>query len=334
MRVGTIMSCPPALFAQHLGRMINDNCSVVYSPDNIPQLPAGYDDHPICTRRFEQIAHLLLAEGLLQATDFWQPRPCTQQELQQIHDDDYLHNLHKLLPQALCLPAAALPSLDQLEAEILTPFRRMTAGTTLATLLAITKGNSVHIGGGFHHAHHDFGHGFCLYGDIPLAVATIRQAGWSGKVLIVDTDAHQGDGNHAFFAADASVLTISMHRGDIFPFQKYCADVDIPVHASLDPELYLAILQHHLQHAMENFQPDLVFHIAGADVLQDDPLAGLGFSAENVISRDLLVYNACRNHVVPFVHLLAGGYSPNAAQVQARSIGTILIAAMSSRLAA
>ena len=71
-------------------------------------------------------------------------------------------------------------------------------------------------------------------------------------------------------------------------------------------------------------QPQLVVHVAGADVLFDDPLAGLSVSAEGLVSRDLRLLDMARSRDIPLVHTLAGGYGPSAAVAQSRSVEAML----------
>jgi len=204
------------------------------------------------------------------------------------------------------------------------PFRRAAGGTAVAAAAAREHGLGVNLGGGFHHARPDMGHGFCILNDVALAIHEQRQAGLTGPILIIDTDAHQGDGNHRFFADDASVVTFSIHEGSLFPIPKIPGDLDVELYAGTEDDEYLDQLALHLPALLDEHQPVMVFHVAGSDVLHDDPLTGLALTVDGLVRRDLLVTREVRSREIPLVHVLAGGYGPSSAEAQARSVAAIL----------
>jgi histone deacetylase 11 len=69
-----------------------------------------------------------------------------------------------------------------------------TEGSILASCLAIDMGWAVNLSGGFHHASWDKGEGFCIYPDISLAVHYLKTRRGIKKIMIIDLDAHQGNG--------------------------------------------------------------------------------------------------------------------------------------------
>lgn len=96
-----------------------------------------------------------------------------------------------------------------------------TAGTVAATLAALEDGIAANLAGGTHHAFPGRGLGFCVLNDIAVAVEQLRALGRNPEqILIVDTDAHQGNANHAYFRDDPSVFTYSIHVGKKDPFKK------------------------------------------------------------------------------------------------------------------
>jgi histone deacetylase 11 len=228
------------------------------------------------------------------------------------------------LSEAMDMTVPGFMSPAAIDARLLAPFRRAVGGTVAAARGALAHGLGINLGGGFHHARPAAGGGFCVYNDVAAALHALRADGWRGRALIVDTDAHQGDGNHAFFADDPQVFSLSLHQGGIFPVPKLHGDADITFDGGADDGELLAALEAALAPALEDFRPDLVFHVAGSDVLGDDPLAGLAMSVEGLVRRDLLVTGAVRGRGIPLVHLLAGGYGPSSARAQARSVAALL----------
>lgn len=119
--------------------------------------------------------------------------------LRDVHSPEYLDALHsrsaKVAEVTELAPLALLPHM-LLERALLTPMRAHVAGTALAAALALSHGWAINLGGGMHHAHADAGGGWCCYADITLALRRVRAAsgGAVRRVLLVDLDAHQGNG--------------------------------------------------------------------------------------------------------------------------------------------
>ena len=75
-------------------------------------------------------------------------------------------------------------------------------GSTIAAARdALTDGVAAALGGGMHHASHRLGRGYCTFNDVAIAIAALRADGLAHRVLILDLDVHQGDGNAEFYAA-------------------------------------------------------------------------------------------------------------------------------------
>jgi len=282
--------------------------------------------HPADVFRSDRIAKDLLRSGLLKREDFLVPAPATNEQLAAVHDPAYLESLLRadVLASALEVPVPGAFGPKTLERRVLLPFRRATGGTIEVARHAREGGLGINLGGGYHHARPDLGHGFCIYNDVATAVAVLRAEGFDGHVVIVDTDAHQGDGNHAAFAGDESVTTFSMHQGDLFPDPKIPGDLDHPLPAGVGDDEFVRILDERLTELFALRPPDLVFHVAGSDVLDDDPLTGLALTPEGLVTRDLVVARHARSAGAGLVHLLAGGYGPSAARAQGASIQALL----------
>ena len=261
--------------------------------------------HPADASRYDKVAAHLVGEGLVGEDDFAIPAPASDVELGRVHDASYLAQLDDAasLSRALELTVPSILGPEAVERRVLTPFRLAAGGTVVAGRAALEHGVGINLGGGFHHARPTMGHGFCVYGDVALAVATLREEGFSGPVLIVDTDAHQGD---------------------IFPSPKLPGDEDVALSAGTDDEAFLGELERSLARLVEEVQPELVVHVAGSDVLRDDPLAGLALSVEGLVERDLMVFRAARSAGAAYLHTLAGGYGPSSAKAQGRSVAAIL----------
>jgi histone deacetylase 11 len=261
----------------------------------------------------------------MEEEDFLVAEPVSEALLARVHDADYLAGLHdpRLLSRALEVEVPGVLR-RAIPRRVLEPFRTATGGTVAAARAALEHGVGINLGGGYHHARPALGHGFCIYNDVAVALHVLRAEGFAGRVLIVDTDAHQGDGNHAFFASDPSVYSFSMHQGDLFPEPKLAGDEDVELPGGMGDAEIVSRLEERLPELLDEIQPALVVHVAGADVLDDDPLTGLAMTADGLVLRDRLVLREARRHGVPLLHLLAGGYGPSAAGAQLRSVAGML----------
>lgn len=323
---GALFARPPATPPPQAGTATEQGAIVVYSPGYRVSFFGFERLHPFDIAKYDRIARSLQREGLVAPGGFAVPPAPTDAELSAVHDPDYLASLTEpaALSRALEVPVPRFFSPGIIERRVLSAFRRAVGGTLVAAEGALSVGMGINLGGGFHHARPAEGHGFCVYNDVAYAISALRDRGFDDRILIVDTDAHQGDGNHAFFKDDPSVFSFSMHQGNIFPVPKLHGDRDTSLKAGTDNEGFLALLDGALVEILEGDRYGLVFHVAGSDVLSDDPLAGLALTAEGLVERDLMVTRHVRSREVPLVHLLAGGYGPSSADAQGDAIAAIL----------
>ena len=201
------------------------------------------------------------------------------------------------------------------------------AGSTLSSArVAMECGIAGGLAGGTHHAFRAEGAGFCVFNDIAIAIHALRREGVISRAAVVDLDVHQGDGTAAIFSGDPAVLTFSMHGAKNFPFRKQSGAIDIELADGAEDREYLAKLCEILPRVWA-FQPDIVFFQAGVDALATDRLGRLALTPEGLRNRDQLVIAQARDHRVPLVITLGGGYSePIEATVEAHT-STFLTAA-------
>jgi acetoin utilization protein AcuC len=143
--------------------------------------------------------------------------------------------------------------------------------------------------GGFHHAGKDYAEGFCYINDIAVAITDLIRKGQ--RVAYVDIDAHHGNGvQDAFFETDR-VLNISLHESGetLYPGTGSEAEtgtkegigynVNIPLRAGTDDEVYLLAFESLVPSLIESFKPDIVVANIGCDTHRDDPLAHLSLTS-------------------------------------------------------
>ena len=128
------------------------------------------------------------------------------------------------------------------------------------------------------------------------------------KILILDLDVHQGNGNSEIFKKDKNVFTFSMHSKSNYPAKKSISDLDVELDDNMGDAQYIKILDFYLnQFDGENF--DFVFYIAGVDIHFNDRLGKLKISDEGIKKRDEMVTRNFFSKGVPLCGVLGGGYN-------------------------
>ena len=182
-------------------------------------------------------------------------------------------------------------------------------GTLNAALMALEDGVAANLAGGTHHAFPDHGEGFCVLNDVAVAICVLQSSCWARRILVIDLDVHQGNGNAAFFADDDTVYTFSMHGAKNYPFHKPPSTFDVPLDDDTDDEAYLNALHTHLDPVLDAARPDLVFYLAGIDVMDGDRYGRICLSRDGVAARDRFVLQRLHDRDVAAVLLLSGGYA-------------------------
>ena len=234
----------------------------------------------------------------------WKPAPASDGDILRVHSQDYLPNLRLDHSRAEVVRMEVQRTLRRIEACWLA------AGSSiLAAQRALEDGFSANIGGGFHHAYPDHGEGFCVIHDVAVAIRKMQADGAIERAMVVDTDVHQGNGTAAIFGGDETVFTMSIHQEHNYPYPKPPSTVDVNLPDGMGDADYLAILEKYLHRSFEEFSPQLLFYVAGADPYQEDQLGGLALTMEGLARRDALVLGYAQRNQVPLAVTLAGGYA-------------------------
>jgi histone deacetylase 11 len=234
--------------------------------------------HPFDSRKYRRIHDSLVSRGLRRPRDFARPRPATRADLLAVHSPDYLRSLRspEILARILEVPVVRRLPAWAIDWRILRPMRYATGGTVLACRLALERGIAVNLGGGYHHAAAGWGGGFCVYADAPLAAKLLHDEGKVGKVLVVNLDAHHGNGTASAFQGWTWAAIFDLYERDIFPAWKEPEDYPLPVKSGLTGDEYQGIVRDSLPYVLENDRPDLVIYNAGSDPFAGNPWRGSG----------------------------------------------------------
>lgn len=281
--------------------------------------------HPFDSTKYRGVYDRLLGSKLVLPQDVIVAAPPARDVLLQAHDAAYLDRLQSSWALAQIMELGFLrffPSRLSRQL-VLRPMLYQTGGSLLAARAALQKGWAINLGGGFHHASHADGQGFCPLADISLIIKNFRQAELAQKFMIIDLDAHQGNGHGRDFIGDDDVYVVDVYNADIYPndsFAKQGIDQAALLSSFTGDSEYLQKVTNALDAAFGAFEPDMVIYAAGTDILAGDPLGALDISAAGVRARDVLVFDRAFARSVPVVMLLSGGYQKSNAEVIAESI--------------
>jgi len=260
------------------------------------------DDHKFPINKFGELAKYLIDKKIVKK--FHQPYACSEETLKRAHSEKYIKDVkNKTLDQKI-IKKIGFPLVDSVIQRSLVA----TGGTVLATKLAIKNGVACNTAGGSHHANYDGGAGYCVFNDVAVAAQYLLDRGLAGRILIVDLDVHQGNGNADIFADNKNVFTFSMHSKSNYPAKKSISDLDVELDDNMEDAQYIKILDFYLNQLNdENF--DFVFYIAGVDIHHNDRLGKLKISDKGIKKRDEMVTQNFFSQGVPLCGVLGGGYN-------------------------
>ena len=275
---------------------------IAFSPIYKYDLPAG---HRFPMDKYELLPQQLLYEGTINPENFFEPHPLSDEDILLTHTEGYLDKLNHNLLDRKEQRAIGFP----IRPELITRGKHIAQGTLQCARYAMKHGVAMNIAGGTHHAFADRGEGFCIFNDFAIAANVLLAEGAITQALIVDLDVHQGNGNAKIFENDLRVFTFSMHGAKNYPLRKEKSDLDIGVDDGIQDADYLALLKAHLPQLIRQVQPDIIFYLAGVDIISTDKLGRLAVTREGCKERDRFVFEQAVAHNVPVAVSMGGGYS-------------------------
>lgn len=293
-----------------------------------------YCDHFVlplpADHRFPMSKYALLRQAVMQAEltapeNVSEPPAAADSQLRRAHTPAYLARVQQgsLTPQEI--RRIGFPWSPQMVERS----RRSVGGTIAACRAALRWGSSANLAGGTHHAHADWGQGFCVFNDAVVAARAMQAEGLVRRVILIDCDVHQGNGSADITAADPTIFTFSIHGEKNFPFHKAHSDLDVGLPDGTTDAPYLAALTPALEQALDQAQAGLAIYLAGADPFVGDRFGRLSLTKAGLAARDELVYAMCRHHRLPIATVMAGGYAPNIHDIVAIHLQTLKLASQS-----
>ena len=260
------------------------------------------DDHKFPINKFGELAKYLIDQKIV--NNFHNPIPCSFKTLNRAHSKNYINDIKNKTLNINAVKKIGFPLVDSVVQRSLVA----TGGTVLASKLALSYGVACNTAGGSHHANYDSGAGYCVFNDVAVAAHYLLDRGLANRILIVDLDVHQGNGNSEIFKDNRHVFTFSMHSKTNYPAKKSISDLDIELEDDIEDYQYIKTLKFYLNELNnENF--DFVFYIAGVDIHYNDRLGKLKVSDDGIRYRDQLVVENFFSKRIPFCGVLGGGYN-------------------------
>jgi len=264
------------------------------------------EDHVFPMRKFEGLYKYLLLEQIIHENEVIAPELADPALLLLNHTQDYVDKILKGTLTKKEERRLGLPwSLGLAQRS-----RYAVQGTLNAAIYALEEGVAGNLAGGTHHAMPDFGEGFCVFNDVAIAIKHLQKTKQIEKAMVIDLDVHQGNGTAFSFQDNARVTTVSIHGQKNYPFTKLNSSIDIGLPDQTNDAYYLAILADTLSHLSKQ-KPDILFYLAGIDILRKDRFGRIAISIDGLQKRDQMVCEFAKNNNFPLCVLLSGGYAPS-----------------------
>ncbi|WKN32506.1 histone deacetylase [Porifericola rhodea] len=281
---------------------------IFYSEKYHYALPEG---HRFPIDKYVLVKEQLLYQGIIQPEQLNDPGLVEDETIYLVHTQEYWQQVKSLNLPPCMVRRIGLPNTD---VSVLRA-RCSVNGTIKAAQAALKNGIGMNLAGGTHHAYPDRGEGFSTLNDIAIASTFLLKEELVKRILIIDLDVHQGNGNAFIFGQNPFVFTFSMHGKDNYPIPKENSDLDIALSTGTGDKEYLEILGRTLPDLFIHHCPDIVFYQAGVDVLETDKLGKLSLTKEGCLTRDRIVFQACQKYGVPLATSMGGGYSAKIADI-------------------
>jgi len=276
--------------------------NITYHPEyDIPVPPK----HRFVGTKFSDLFSYLQSQTYFLKFQVTQPQRASKERLLRAHSLSYVDKIYEERLSDNDLKKINLPWSTQLRNRSFLAIE----GTYQAAKLALNYGIACHVGGGTHHAHHDYGFGFCVFNDLAYTALNLIEEDHVKSVLILDADVHQGDGTIDICQSHPSIYTCSIHSESNFPFEKKQGWLDMSIPAGSNDDHYLNQINQILKEIDNRISPDIVLYDAGIDIFKEDGLGNLNISRKGIIQRDQIILEYFKNKRIPVTTVIGGGYS-------------------------
>ena len=304
--------------------MPNKNLSTgyVYSEDLLQYRFSN--EHPFNQMRLKLTTELLKDANFLKDEHIVIPRIATDEELALIHQYDYIqairHASHGILSEHEA-KKYGLNGDDTLQFKHMHRHSARIVGGALNLVDCIMDGtfiNGRHLGGGLHHALPGRANGFCIYNDVAITAKYLVEK-YHQRVMVIDTDAHHGDGTQWSFYTDNRIMTYSIHETGKFLFPGsghytergedigYGYTVNVPLEPYTEDASYLEVFKETVEPLVAAFKPDIILSVHGLDIHYRDPLTHMNCTLNSLYSIPYIIQDLAKRYCNHKVLMFGGG---------------------------
>jgi acetoin utilization deacetylase AcuC-like enzyme len=289
----------------------------VAGSNSFPIQPGVVFENPETKRRFR---NLLAATGILDSLHTIKAAPASLEDVARFHTRDYIESI-RLMSANQGGDAGEFTSFGTGSFEIALLSAGGVIGAVESVIRGITDNAYALVRPPGHHAEPNRGRGYCIFGNIAIAVMYARAKLGVARVAVVDWDVHHGNGTQLAFYYNPEVLTISIHEDNNYPFGSGSIaengagrgtgfNLNIPLPSGSGVGAYLACFERVVVPALRKFRPELIVVASGLDASAYDPLGRMLLTSEcyRVMTRMMIevALDHCGGRLV-LAH--EGGYS-------------------------
>lgn len=277
--------------------------------------------HRFPINKYKKLRNALIEKEIVTESQCLPAQPIKKQDLLLAHSPQYVDEVINLTLD----PRKARPIGLPLNREMVNRTMASAQAFTHAVDESLKHGYGASFAGGTHHAHFDQGEGFCFFNDFAVNVRRMYQSFPQKKILILDLDVHQGNGNSSILKDDINVFIVSLHGQHNYPYRKVDSHLDIAFENDTSDEFYLSKLSEVIN-KLKKMNFDHIFYQAGVDTLKEDSFGKLSLSHEGLKERDKMVFEWAFKEGIPLASAIGGGYAKNIDDTVKAYVNTFIIA--------
>ncbi len=253
--------------------------AALWYPAGLKVQPGEHGENAETKRRMR---NLMDVAGMFDTLTDIKPRYATEEEILRVHTREYVEKI-KALSEGRGGDAGEATPFGHGGYDI----ARLSAGGVMAMVDAVVEKK---VDNGYalvrppgHHAEPDIGRGFCIFGNIGVALHHARHAHGIKRAAVVDWDVHHGNGTQRIFYEDPNVLTISIHQDNWYPTDSghihqtgegagKGANLNVPLPPGSGRDAYVGTFERVVAPALRRFKPEIIVIASGFDASIYDPL--------------------------------------------------------------